>query len=107
MSDLKVNVALFTNDRPNAKTQFRGYMKFKANELEKLLNALKEQEENEHGNLELPMVGWLKKTKAGKNWVSAVAEIPLVRKPYSTELTPAVDSLAAAFPGSVVIEDDF
>ena len=53
------------------------------------------------------MVGWLKKTKAGKNWVSAVAEIPLVRKPYSTELTPAVDSLAAAFPGSVVIEDDF
>ena len=47
------------------------------------------------------------KTKAGKNWVSAVAEIPLVRKPYSTELTPAVDSLAAAFPGSVVIEDDF
>lgn len=107
MSDFKVNVALFTNDRPNAKTHFRGNMKFKANELEQLLKALKEQEVTEHGNLELPMVGWLKKTKTGKNWISAVAEIPLVRKPYSTELTVAVDSLAAAFPGSTIIEEEF
>lgn len=107
MSDLKVNVALFTNDRANAKTHFRGNMKFKAKELEQLLNALKEQKENEHGNLELPMVGWLKKTKAGKNWVSAVAEIPQVKKISSNELQDAVDSLAAAFPGSVVIEDEF
>lgn len=100
MSELKVNVVLFPNDKQNSKTHFKGFMKFTAEELSSLFEALERIEPTEYGNIELPMSGWLKKTKSGKQYVSAVAEAP-----EESRVNNACESLAKAFPGSVIIED--
>lgn len=93
----KLNFAIFKNDKPDSKLDYSGVLNLKVDELDDLCKWAMSQEVNQYGTVELRIAGWKRESKAGRAYISALAEPP---EPPAVDA--AAQSLAKATDGFII-----
>lgn len=94
---IKLNIALFKDEKPDSKTHFYGVLSLKEEDLDLLNKYVKTAEKDSYGSAALRVAGWRKEAKNGKKYISAVASIPLdwleKNQQQSAAAEPSTDDL--------------
>lgn len=92
----KLNFAIFKNEKPESKLDYNGVLNLKVDDLDALCKWAMSQEVNQYGTVELRIAGWKKTSKAGRPYISALAEPP------EPTVDQAAQSLASAMDGELI-----